>query len=116
MPAITATELKGLGTVAVTETTLNGTDSFVYDGSKDQILILRNPTAAAVSPVIDGNAAPTAHGVEGVGTLDLSGGYQVGSIAAGAVKAIRLSTIRHYLEGTIAINSGTGLVAVLLNN
>lgn len=115
MPAITATELKGLGTIAVTETTLDGSDSLVYDASKEQVLILRNPTSGAISPVIDGNASSNAFGVDGVGSLDLTGGYQVGSIAAGAVKAIRLSTIRHYLEGTIAINSGTGLVAVLLN-
>ncbi len=115
MPAITATDMGGSGAKSITETTLNGSDTFVYDGNRDPILYLRNPTAGAISATIDGSGASTTHGIEGVGTMDLSGGYAVGSIAAGAAKAIRLSTIRHYLEGTIAINSGTGLVASLLN-
>ncbi len=115
MPAITATTLSGLGKRAVTETTLNGTDSFVYDQSKTPILVLRNPTAGALSPVIDGNGGTTVN-VNGIGVVDVSGGYAVGSIAAGAAVAIPLVTIREYLAGTIAITGGTGLVASLLEH
>jgi hypothetical protein len=115
MPAITATTLTGLGKRAVTETTLNGTDSLVYDQSKTPILVLRNPTAGALSPVIDGNGGTTVN-VNGIGVVDVSGGYAVGAIAAGAAVAIPLVTIREYLQGTIAITGGTGLVASLLEH
>jgi hypothetical protein len=99
----------------LTETTLNGTDSLVYDQSKTPILVLRNPTAGALSPVIDGNGGTTVN-VTGIGAVDVSGGYAVGSIAAGASVAIPLVTIREYLQGTIAITGGTGLVASLLEH
>jgi hypothetical protein len=115
MPTITATTLTGLGKRAVTLTTLNGTDSFVYDESKTPILILHNPTAGAISPVIDGNGGTT-FSVPGIGSVDVSGGYAVGSIAAGACVAVPLVTIREYLRGTIAITGGTGLTAALLEH
>jgi hypothetical protein len=112
MPAITATSLTGQGARAVTETTLNGTDSLVYQPG--DILILRNPTGAAISPTIVGSLAPSSFAVTGADTFNLSTGRAVGSIAASAVRAIPLDTIREYLAGTISITSGTGLIAVLL--
>ena len=114
MPAITATSMTGSGSRTVTETTLNGTDSFVYSEGARSILILRNPTGGAISPTIDGDGGSTVP-VAGVGDVDVSSGYAVGSIAAGAVAAVPLDTIKEYLRGTIAINSGSGLVGVLLN-
>ena len=113
MPAITATSIVGNGKAAVTETTLNGTDSLTYREANKPILVLRNPTAGALSPVIDGNGGSSVS-VAGIGSVDVSGGYAVGSIAAGAAVAIPLITIREYLKGTIAITGGTGLVATLL--
>lgn len=53
--------------------------------------------------------------MRGVGTIDLTNGYSVGAIAAGAAATIKLSTIDQYLSGTVAINSGSGLVATLLH-
>lgn len=114
MPAITATSMQGAGQRAVTQTTLNGTDSLVYNASARPVLVLRNPTAGALSPVIDGNGGTTVQ-VAGVGSVDVSGGYAVGSIAATTgIVAIPLDSISAYLQGTIAITSGTGLVATLL--
>lgn len=113
MPAITATSIASVGKAAVTETTLNGTDSLTYREGNKPILVMRNPTAGALSPVIDGDGA-TSVAVSGIGTVDTSTGYAVGSIAAGAAVAIPLITIREYLKGTIAITGGTGLVASLL--
>lgn len=114
MATIVATNVAGTGTVSVTETTLTGTaDTFAYKQGVNQTLVFRNATAGALTPVIDGDGA-TVLGVDGVGTIDLSTGFSVGSIAAGAVKSIRTDTIRRYLAGTIAITGGTGLVATLL--
>jgi hypothetical protein len=66
-----------------------------------------------LTPVIDG-AGGTTVAVEGIGLIDVSAGFAVGSIAAGAVKCIYTDSIFSYLQGTIAITGGTGLVATLL--
>lgn len=114
MATITATSMQGTGQRAVTEVTLTGTaDTFVYKASKKPILVIRNATAGALTPVIDGNGGTTIP-VPGYGNLDVSAGYSVGSIAAGAVRAIPLETISAFLQGTIAITGGTGLVCSLL--
>lgn len=113
MPAITATNMTGPLVRAVTETTLNGTDSFTYSADRRSVLVLRNPTAGALSPTIDGDGGTTVP-VPGVGNVSVASGYAVGSISAGAAVAIPLDTIKEYLRGTIAITSGTGLVGSLL--
>lgn len=113
MATITPTDISGSGSSAVTVTTLTGTDdTFTYVAGS--ILILRNNTAGALTPVIDGDGASTV-GVQGVGNVDISGGYDgIGSMADGSEVAIPLDSIRRYLAGTIAITGGTGLEAVLL--
>lgn len=114
MADITATSALVSGAKAITETTLDGSsDGFTYNTGKDALLILRNPTGGAISPTIDGDGADTVS-VPGVGSVDISSGYAVGSIAAGDAVCIRLDTIAEYLAGTITISSGTGLVAALL--
>lgn len=116
MATIVATNVNVSGVKAVTETTLTGTlDTFTYRTGVNQTLILRNATAGALTPIIDG-AGATTYNVEGVGSIDLSAGFAVGSIAAGQVKSIRTESIGRYLAGTIAITGGTGLVATLLEN
>lgn len=112
MATITKTSLAGPGQRAVTEVTLTASNVLPYEAGTGQILILRNPTAGAISSVIDGADGTTATAV-GIGSVDVSGGYSVGSIPAGAVRAIPLDTISAYLQGAVNV-SGTGLVAVLL--
>lgn len=115
MATITATNIRGVGQIELAEVTLTGTaDTFTYTIGKDQVLIMRNPTGGAISPVIDGDGGTTVTR-EGVAVVDVSGGYAVGSIPAAEARAIRLDTINAYLQGVIAINSGTGLVCSLLN-
>lgn len=114
MPAITATDMTAVGAVDVTITTLDGsTDTLTYNPGKAPVLVLNNVTAGSLSPVIDGDGATT-HVCAGVGTVDVSGGFAVGSIAAGDSVAIRLKSVEAYLKGTIDITSGTGIEAQLL--
>jgi len=116
MATIAATKTNVSGVVAVTETVLTGTlDTFVYRAGVQQVLVLRNATAGALTPVIDGASGTTVN-VTGIGAIDVSAGFSVGSIAAGAVKSIYTDSISAYLNGTIAITGGTGLVATLLEN
>lgn len=113
MATITATDASGAGAATVTEVTLTGTDDFTYNSASDPVLIMRNDTAGALTPTIDGDGGTTV-GLPGVGNVSVAAGYATGSIAAGAVVAIRLNTISKYLQGTIAITGGTGLVCSLL--
>ena len=114
MSTIAATNAKASGVIAVTEVTLTGTaDTFVYRSGVNQTLILRNATGGALTPIIDGNGGTTV-AVDGIGVIDVSAGLAVGSIAAGAVKTIRTDSVYQYLQGTIGITGGTGLVATLL--
>jgi hypothetical protein len=114
MATITETVGTGLGAVALTQTTLDGTaDTFTFREGTGQILILRNPTGGALSPVIDGDGGTTAN-IDGLGVVSTASGYAVGSIAAGAAVSIPLDSIRQYLKGTIAITSGSTLIAALL--
>lgn len=114
MATITPTDMKAAGAVDTTTTTLDGSsDTFAYNPGKEPVLIFNNTTAGAISPVITGSGA-TEYVCEGVGPIDLSGGFNVGSIAAGASVTIRLRSIDHWLRGTIDITSGTDLEAQLL--
>lgn len=113
MPVITPTRFASKGTTTATEITLDGaTDTFEYVDGETRWLILRNPTAGAISPVIDGDEATTAY-CPGIGDIDISTGYSVGSIAAGTTAIVDLQSIRMYLKGVISVLTGAGLVAVL---
>lgn len=114
MATIVETVSNTLGVVPMAQTALTGTaDTFTFRQGTGQILILRNGTGGALSPIIDGDGGTTV-GVDGLGVINVAAGYAVGSIAAGAAVAIPLDTIFHYLAGTINISGGTGLTASLL--
>ena len=116
MPAITATSIGGSLARSKTETTLNGTtDTLVVNSTRNPILCLRNPTGGALSPTIVGSTATTIS-VAGIAPVNVSTGYAVGSIAAGAVVSIPLNTISGYLSGIISVTGGAGLVATLLEH
>lgn len=111
MPAITATSMQGSGVRVLTETTLNGTDSFTW--APGDILLLRNPTGGSITPTVDGDGGTT-WASDGLGSVSVTAGLSLGAIAAGAARAIETDSIRAYLQGTVAITSGTGLVAAIL--
>jgi len=116
MPAITATKLQGVGAKTLTETILDGTDSFTYKKGYGQILLLRNPTAGAITPTLLGDAAATTP-ADNATPKDVSGGYTPSAIAASAAVEIELDKISAFLAdsaNTPDITSGTGLVAALL--
>ena len=113
MTTIVATSLAGDGAVAAVQSTLNGAaDTFTYKPTARQVLVLRNPTGAPISPVLDG-ADGTTVSRPGLGPVSVAAGYAVGAIAAGAAAVIPLDTINAFLQGVIAVNAGSGLVAVL---
>lgn len=115
MAAITATSMAGPGVRTLAETTLSASDTLAYDpGVTGSILVLRNPTGGALSPVITGNAASAAILVSGYGNVSAAGGLAVGSIPAGGARAIPLDSVARYLDGVVTITGGAGLVAAFL--
>jgi hypothetical protein len=114
MALIVPTRISATSDVAVTQTTLDGiNDTFVYKSGVSKYLILRNPTAAAITPTIDGNEATTQF-LAGVGNVNISSGFAFAAIPAGATRAIDLKSISSYLAGDILITGGSGLVATLV--
>lgn len=103
----------GVNTPAtVTETALTGTDTFTYDSSG--VLVIRNSTGASVTVTLTGSASTGSKLVEGGGTVALSGGVPV-VVGAGAIKSIKLGSIRDFLKGTISATGGSaGVFAYIL--
>ena len=115
MATVAATSMSGTGQRTLTYTTLTGTaDVFTYTPARKPVLVIFNDTGAPLSPIIDGAGASAAYPVAGIGTIDLTGGYAVGSMDDGATKVIPLDTIDKYLVGVISITSGTGLEVALM--
>jgi hypothetical protein len=113
MPVITTTSMQGVGSRAINMTILGASDTFVFDASASPILILSNITAGPLTPNIDG-ADSTVIPCAGVGDVDVSGGYDVASIAANDYAAIPLNTIDGYLSGVITVTAGDGIEASIL--
>ena len=113
MAVITPTSILPAGAVAVAETILGASDTFEY--SSGAILILRNATAGALTPKIDGDGGSTVK-VDGLPPVDVSAGYTLASVGAGDVVAIRLDGIAEYLKGVITVTGGDAMVATLLNS
>ena len=112
MATITQTDMTGTGARDISVTTLAGSDDFEYGGGT-AILILSNGTGGDVTPTVEGDGATTAS-LPGYGTVDVSGGYSVGTISDGTTVAIPLDSIRKYLVGNLTVESGSGLEAQLL--
>lgn len=114
MAALTSTSIRAGGVVSTTENTLTASDTFTWNAQiPGAILVLRNGTAGALSPVITGSLASAAIPVSGYGTVSAAS-LAVGSIPAGQSRVIPLDSRREFLQGVITITGGTGIVATLL--
>lgn len=115
MATITATAMDGTGDRPLTFTALTGTaDTFTYEASKSPVLVMTNNSGGPLVPTILG-ADATNVSVPGVGLVDVSGGFAVGSIADGDTATIPLGSISGYLTGVIDITGGTALDCALMN-
>jgi hypothetical protein len=112
MAVIAQTLITGTGARALTATTLTAADTLVYKEGADQILILRNGTAGALTVLIDGDASVPVQ-VPGLGAVPTAAGFSTGAIAAGASVAIPLDSIRAFLLGVVNVTGGTGITATL---
>lgn len=113
MAAITATDMAGSGSRAVTVTTLGASDTLTFNTDKKPTLYLNNITGGPLTPLIDGDGGTTTP-CPGVGDVDVSAGLTLSSIGAGDTVAIPLNSISAYLKGIVTITGGTGIEASLL--
>jgi len=113
MATLTNIDATVTGVFAATPQTLTAADVLVYEPTKKQLLHLNNVTAGALTVVIDG-ADGTTVAVPGLGSVSVAAGLSI-TLAAGEVKAVILTTIRHYLQGVVAITGGTGIKAMIFN-
>lgn len=110
IPSIDATQV---GAFAAAITTLSADDTITFDPKKKQLLVLRNTTGGSLTATIDGSTGTTVS-VPGIGSVDVSGGLAI-VVAAGASKAVLLSTIKHYCQGVVHITGAANLTAQLFD-
>lgn len=113
MADITKTSVTGSGQQAVTVTTLGASDTLIFKKGVNATLVLNNVTAGALTPLIVG-ADATTQPCEGIGNIDVSGGFQLTSVGVGLTVAIPLDSIAAYLKGVITVTGGDAMEAQLL--
>lgn len=113
MAAIASINGTQKGAFAAALTTLSASDTITYRASQKQLLVLRNPTGGSLTLTIDGDGGTTVS-VDGIGSVSVASGYQI-AVPAGESRAVVLSTIRHYLKGTVTLSGAAGLVAQLFD-
>lgn len=111
MAALVATPNAALAFLA-TQNTMTASDTMTVTGNA-QMLILNNVTAGILNVVIDGDGGSVIN-VDGLGAVDVSAGYTI-NMPVGAVKIVRLITIRSFLQGNVTLTGGTGIKAILVN-
>lgn len=106
MAAIASINARQQGVFAAAPTVLTASDTITFDPTKKQLAVFRNPTGSAINATIDGNAGTTVN-APGLPPIDVSAGYVV-AIPANSTRAVVLSSIAAYCQGTVAVTGGTG--------
>ncbi|MEG1038710.1 MAG: hypothetical protein RSE94_02200 [Pseudomonas sp.] len=97
------------GDFPITPTELVGTNTLEYNPAAVQTFYVRNGSASPVTLVIDGAGVTTA-ALPGQGKpIDNSAGYSL-TVAAGATRAVVLSSIRNFLIGVVSVTGGAASV------
>ncbi len=113
MAAIASIDASQIGAFTAAITTLSADDTITFNARKKQLLVLRNTTGGALTATIDGSTGTTVQ-APGVGPVDVSAGYAI-AVAAGASKAVMLSTISAYCSGVVHITGAANLTAQLFD-
>jgi len=113
MAVIAESESRGqIGAFALTATVLGASDTLPYDATKRQALLLLNTTAGSLTATIDG-ADGTNVAIDGIGNVAVSAGLAI-AVPAGELRMVVLPTVRHYLQGVVAVTGAAGLKAIVV--
>lgn len=113
MAEITKTSVTGSGEQAVNVTVLGASDTLEFKKGVNATLVLNNVSGGALTPLITG-ADATTFPANGLGNVDVSGGFQLGSIGVGDTVALPLDSISGYLKGIITVTGGDAIEAQIL--
>jgi hypothetical protein len=114
MAAIVDTDSNVAGPFTATKTILSASDTLTYTPNAGQELVLYNITGVSVVVTIDGSAGTTVT-VPGTGgtTLSVASGLAV-TVPANGFQVVLLDKISAFLQGTVAVTGGTGVIACIL--
>lgn len=113
MAAIASIDARQVGAFSAAPSVLTADDTITHDPARKQLLVLRNPTAGAITVTVDGADAVSAV-LPGYGSVNLGNGFAI-AVPAGAVRAVQLSSISLYLQGVVHLLGGAGVEATLYN-
>ena len=113
MAAITSIDASQKGEFVAAITTLSADDTITFTPTKKQLLVLRNTTAGSLTVTIDGSTSTTV-AAPGVGNVSVAAGLAI-VLAAGASKAVVLSTVSAYCSGVVHLTGGALVTAQLFN-
>lgn len=109
--SITPPSTGGAFTAAIS--TLSADDTITYRAAKKQLLVLRNTTGGSLTCTIDGDAGTTV-AAPGIGSVSVAGGLAI-AVPAGESRAVVLSTISAYCQGTVHLLGAANLTAQLFD-
>lgn len=113
MATIAQTTVTGVnGPVTATRTTMTATDTLTYVPGSGQRLTLANNTGSLVTATFAGSVTNSINVPGYGGVVSVAAGKAVG-VAANSTVVIALDTIAGFLQGTVSITGGTGLIATL---
>ncbi len=111
--AAIASIASAVGSFTANESTLTASDTITFNSAKLQLLVLRNATAGSLTATIDGDGGTTVT-VPGVGVVNVAAGYGI-TIPAGETRAVVLSSISAYCQGTVTITGASGMKATVFD-
>lgn len=95
----------------LTRTSLGASDTLTnYVSGTGQWLILDNTTASPVDVTIDGSGGTTISPEGYGGTVSVASGKII-TVPASKTYAVKLDAIAAFLQGTVAVTGGTGVIA-----
>lgn len=110
MAVLVATSLQGGGVRDAEVNVLTAGDTFTYQ--RGSVLLVSNDTGLTLNGNLVGDAADTVP-VQGVGSVDVSGGYDF-TVEDGDTVTIPLDSISRYLAGEAELSGAEGATAILL--
>jgi hypothetical protein len=113
MPAISSIEANVVGDFSAPLTTLTASDTITFAANRRQLLVIRNPTAGSLTLKIDGDGGSTIS-VPGVGNVNVANGYDI-IVGAGLSRAVVLSSISAYCQGTVTLTGAATCIVQLFN-
>lgn len=108
-----------IGATVLTRTTLTASDTLAYVKGQSMELVLANNTAGALTATLIGSTAAATYVVPGTGGTLLSPAPSAGKpivVGANSTIEVSLDDLELYLQGSVTVTGGAGLIATVVTN